>query len=402
MPFFSSFSGSFKPLQKLTQFSINLRHRIANFDTSSQAVGDGDIDFTTGNGDTRVFIGQLRDFNNSGAIHEIDPENGTTSDRIRFLGAPNTREGWGVAYAGDKLLSGAPGSNNAEGRLVIYNGETLNFEDLKRSPFGTTDGAFYGWAVTSNRRPDLADMPIPWFAASAPKFNGGELVEVRSIDQTNNSEPLINEFVTPVDGNDFGKKIALVGETLYVAALGNNTVYVYDVRDSAAPTYSVTDNTPGFARGIFATVDKLFVSASDKVFVYNSTTGNLLHTIDDPLPNSDGTGTRFGYGGLPSQGISATDDLLLIGAPISKFADGRAQGRVHIFDTNTYELLSTLENPNPINPSSGDATLGGQFGNNVLINQDYIVITAKFNTQVDPPNTPSEFHGNAYIYNYSY
>jgi hypothetical protein len=374
--------------------------------STSQGVGDGDIDISN-DGSSRVFVGNYRDAiveANTGQVFEIDLESGSVIEDHSPTGAVGVRAGWGLAYTEDNnLVIGSPSADfstgDTTGRVDIFDLETGG-QHFISSPFGADSGAFFGWAVAGNTRPDLAATPTPRFAASAPKFDGGELVRTYDIelDSTNTT---LETFVTPVDGNDFGKKLALVGEKLFVAAIGNNTVFVYDVRNPSTPIYSLTETADSFARGIFATSDKLFVSAVEKVFVYDSSTGNQLHVINNPLPNSDGTGSGFGSAGSSSQSIWATDKYLVIGANLSKFNDGRQQGRVHIFNVNTYELLATLENPDPIDPSSGDAALGGNFGNSVAINNEYLVITARFNQEFGPTNTPQDFHGNVYIYEYT-
>ena len=87
---------------------------------------------------------------------------------------------------------------------------------------------------------------------------------------------------------------------------------------------------------------------SGKVYIFDTVTGNLLHTLDNP--NADGTSVfdHFGYT------IAISDSYLIVAAPYETDAGGSSSGKVYIFDTVTWTLLRTLDNPNAYGTSRLD------------------------------------------------
>ena len=102
-------------------------------------------------------------------------------------------------------------------------------------------------------------------------------------------------------------------------------------------------------------------------YVFDVTTGSLLHTLNNPTPEvGDGLGDEFGG----SMAISG--NTIVVGA----FGDDTGAtdaGSAYVFDATTGALLHTLNNPTP---EIGDG-FGSSFnGNNVAISGNTIVVGA--------------------------
>ena len=121
---------------------------------------------------------------------------------------------------------------------------------------------------------------------------------------------------------------------------------------------------------------------SGKAYIYNVTTGALLHTLDNPNPYSTSQSDYFGK----SVGISG--NYAIVGANEEDDAGGTASGKAYIFNVTTGALVHTLNNPNPYSTSGGD-----WFGD-VAISGNYAIVGASL--EDDAGGTES---GKAYIYN---
>ena len=133
--------------------------------------------------------------------------------------------------------------------------------------------------------------------------------------------------------------------------------------------------------------DEGAVADSGKVYIYNTSTGNLLYTLDNPT--SGGTTPRFGYR------VAICESYAIVGAPYED-QGGANSGRAYIYDTSTGNLLYTLDNPNVFDVADNDL-----FGYAVAICESYAIVGAhgEDDGSSNPGGGTGLWSGKAYIYN---
>ena len=124
---------------------------------------------------------------------------------------------------------------------------------------------------------------------------------------------------------------------------------------------------------------------SGKAYIYSTSTGNLLYTLDNPNAYDTSQNDQFG------QTVAISESYAIVGARFEDDAGGTDSGKAYIFDTSTGNLLYTLDNPNAYNTTSGD-----RFGDDVAISESYAIVGAW--SEDDAGGTTS---GKAYIYSTS-
>ena len=125
-------------------------------------------------------------------------------------------------------------------------------------------------------------------------------------------------------------------------------------------------------------------TGSGKAYIFNPSTGALLHTLDNPNPYDISGDDRFGYS------VSISNSHAIVGAYLEDDAGGTGSGKAYIFNPSTGALLYTLDNPNAYSAS----LLNDYFGSNVSICDNYAIVGAY---QEDDAGGSSS--GKAYIFN---
>ena len=125
--------------------------------------------------------------------------------------------------------------------------------------------------------------------------------------------------------------------------------------------------------------------SSGKAYIYSTSTGSLLYTLDNPNAYSTSANDSFGYS------VSISDNYAIVGAYGEGDAGGTISGKAYIYSTSTGSLLYTLNNPNAYSTSANDF-----FGNSVSISDNYAIVGAY--QEDDAGGTSS---GKAYIYSTS-
>ena len=87
---------------------------------------------------------------------------------------------------------------------------------------------------------------------------------------------------------------------------------------------------------------------SGKAYIYDNSTGNLLYTLDNPNAYGTSASDRFG------QSISISESYAIVGAYVEGDAGGTNSGKAYIFSTSTGNLLYTLDNSNAYDTSASD------------------------------------------------
>ena len=186
---------------------------------------------------------------------------------------------------------------------------------------------------------------------------------------------------TPAGQDSFGWSVAHSGGKVLVGAIRDNTgasdagsAYLFDATTGALlhtfnnPTPAVDDH---FGYSVSLAGDKALIGAihdetgatnAGSAYLFDATTGALLHTFNNPTPAAY---EDFGVS------VSLSGDKALIGA----FHDGFGatdDGSAYLFDTTTGALLRTFNNPTP---AANDG-----FGVSVSISGDKALIGASHDT----------------------
>ena len=77
-----------------------------------------------------------------------------------------------------------------------------------------------------------------------------------------------------------------------------------------------------------------------------------FHTLDNPNAYSTSADDRFGYS------VSICDNYAIVGAYGEDDAGGTSSGKAYIFNPSTGALLHTLDNPNAYDTSAADLLAG--------------------------------------------
>jgi len=119
-----------------------------------------------------------------------------------------------------------------------------------------------------------------------------------------------------------------------------------------------------------------------KAYIFDTTNGSLLHTLDNPNAFGASTTDRFGFS------VDIDGDRAIVGAYLEDETDNSGSGKAYIFDVTDGSLLFTLDNPNEFGTSASD-----NFGFSVAISGDRAIVSADAEDETD--NSGS---GKAYIF----
>ena len=194
-----------------------------------------------------------------------------------------------------------------------------------------------------------------------------------------------------IDGNN-----AIVGAYLEDEA-GNTSsgkAYIFNVTTGALihtldnPNTSGTAASDVFGDAVAISGNYCIVGAwgeddganqSGTAYIFNVTTGALVHTVDNPTQNAS---DQFG------RQLDIDGDYAIVGVP-GEDQPIASSGRAYIFNVTTGALVHTLDNPNTYYTAQDDF-----FGSAVAISGNYAIVTARGEDTVVFNNT-----GKAYIYN---
>ena len=102
---------------------------------------------------------------------------------------------------------------------------------------------------------------------------------------------------------------------------------------------------------------------SGKAYIFDATTGSLLRTLDNPNAYSTSASDNFG------SSVAISGNRVVVGASYEDDAGGTNSGKAYIFDATTGSLLHTLHNPNAYSTSDTDnfGTSVSISGTNVIV-----------------------------------
>ena len=240
-----------------------------------------------------------------------------------------------------------------------------------------------------------------WYGASAFNFTN---TLVRTINNPNTYGTSANDQLGRTGVRVAGNYI--VAATMFedsAAANDSGVVYVYN-RSTGALIHTITNPNAGggsaadrFAYAMDTDGTNLIIGAyydagganfSGKAYIYSLSSGSLIHTLSNPNAYSSEYGDQFGYS------VAIDGSYAIVGAWLEESTSTGAtdSGAAYIFNTSTGNLVHTLSNPN--------AAVREWFGTWVEISGNYAAVTAPFYTNSTSAD-PNYRSGRVYVYNVS-
>lgn len=322
-------------------------------------------------------------------VHTLDNPNAWGS-----LSSPEARGGEefgsAVAISGNNAIVGAPLERSFRaGVAYIFNVttgaliHTLNnpsTNSISDDQFGNNVAIDGNYAIVGVPREDDANTQ----SGKAYIFNVTTGALVHTIDNP-------NAFGTSQSDN-FGTSVSISGDRAIVGAssedddtvTNNGKAYIFNVTTGAL-VHTLDNPDPvsgqgdffGFEVGISG--DRAIVGAlneddgiygnAGKAYIFNVTTGALIHTLDNPNDARDPANDKFG------EAVAIYGNYAAVGVPQEEITIGNAtsfgSGVVYVYNVTTGDLLHTIRNPNAYSTPSGDS-----FGKFVALHGSYGIFSA--------------------------
>ena len=343
--------------------------------------------------------------------------NNVTGALVHTLNNPNVystslddRFGHSVALTDNYVIVGAPwegdGGGTTSGKAYIYNTVTRALLHTLNNPnaYGTSGNDQFGLSVAIS---DTYAIVGAWaeddaggtLSGKAYIYNTVTGVKLHTLDNPNPYGTSQNDFFGFVLA--ISDTYAIVGARGEDDAGGTNSGKAYIYNNATGALLHTLDNpnaydtilNDSFGRSVAITDTYAIVGASGeddaggtgsgKAYIFNSVTGALVHTLDNPNAYGTSADDQFGWS------VSITDTYAIVGARQEDDAGGTTSGKAYIYNNATGALLHTLDNPNAYGTSVDD-----NFGWSVSITDTYAIVGAY--SEDDAGGTDS---GKAYIFN---
>ncbi len=180
------------------------------------------------------------------------------------------------------------------------------------------------------------------------------------------------------------------GKVYVFSILSGNMLYVLD-----NPNNDTTDGGDHFGSSVSTDGVNLIVgaereddvgnSSSGKAYIFDVSSGNLLHVLDNPNDYGTSFGDQFG------SSVVIDGNYAMVGAELEDDAGGTESGKVYVFNVATGNLLYVIDNPNNYSTSAGD-----RFGTVVNMDGNYAIVSTPFEDDAAGTNS-----GKAYIFDVS-
>ena len=192
-----------------------------------------------------------------------------------------------------------------------------------------------------------------------------------------------NAYGTAADDN-FGSSVAISGDYAIVGAQAEDDgasfsgiAYIFNVVTGSLihtlrnPESNKSSNYFGWSvamSGNYAIVGAVYTdNSSGKAYIYNVTTGALVHNLTNPNAYNTPATDNFG------QSVAMDGNYAIVGAHYEDDSGGNESGKAYIFNVTTGALLFTLNNPNAYSTSAAD-----WFGYSVAISGNYAIVGAPY------------------------
>ena len=387
---------------------------------SANSYSDSDVDAHLNR--STAASGEVLSWN--GSDYEWVESGGSTFDASLFhtLDNPNAYNtsasdlfGWSVAVSGNYAIVGAFGEDdsggNSSGKAYIYNvtnGVLVHTLDDPNA-YSTSNGDNFGHSVAISGNYAIVGAPQEddsggTGSGKAYIFNvtTGDLVH--TLDNP-------NAYDTSASDN-FGHSVGISGNYAIVSAKyeddsggsASGKAYIFNVTTGALvhtldnPNAYDTSASDNFGQAVAISGNYAIVSAngeavagsyySGAAYIFNVTTGDLVHTLDNPNDYGTSTDDWFGF----SVGISG--NYAIVSAKYEDESGATSTGRAYIFNVSTGALLHTLDNPNGYDTSDSDL-----FGQAVSISGDYAIVCSMNEDELNTAGTGTAYNsGKAYIF----
>lgn len=305
--------------------------------------------------------------------------------------SPDAGDGFGqtISLSGGKALIGALTDDTTasnSGRAYVYDAASGTLLRTFENPTPASNDQFGGAVSLSG---NLALIGAQNDALGATGSGAAYLYDVTT-------GALLRTFANPGPApniiDNFGHSVALSGDRALISAIGDDrgasnagAAYLLDTTTGAVlqtflnPTPGSGDNF-GFDvaltgnRALISTVnDDTAALNAGAAYLFDTTTGALLHTFLNPTPelnNVFGNNDNFGFS------VALSDTRVAIGAPNDNATEFHG-GVVYLYDLTspTFDLLNTLKIPSPC-CAPGDTS---EFlGNDVALSDDYLLAASPF------------------------
>jgi hypothetical protein len=337
-------------------------------------------------------------------LHTLDnPTAYGTSDNDRFGESVSISDTY--AIVGARLEDDAGGDSS--GKAYIFNPSTgaLLYTIDNPNAFGTSATDYFGYSVSIS---DTYAVGGAWFEDDDYGVGGGKAYIFNP-----STGALLHTLDNPNDydaysaGDNFGFSIDITDTYAIVGAYSEDDAggtssgkaYIYDTAIGSLlhtldnPNAYDTSQNDNFGFSVGITDSYAIVGAygegdaggasSGKAYIYDTLTGSLLHTLDNPNAYNTSAYDSFGYS------VAISDTYAIVGAYIEDDAGGGGSGKAYIFNPSTGALLHTLDNPNAYNTSASDL-----FGRSVSISDSYAIVGA-----YGEDDAGGDSSGKAYIFN---
>jgi len=412
-------------ISDITNHSIN---SLSDVDTVSSAPSDGQAllwnnansEWVPGNvSQSKQFItaspitaGQLVFLKSDGKI----TNNSSKELNITTLDNPNSYStsdgdifGFSLSISESYTIVGAYQEDDAggtsSGKAYIYDNSTGNLLYTLDNPnaYSTSASDYFGQSVSISESYSIVSA----YAEDDAGGSGSGKAYIYDNSTGNLLYTLDNPNAYDTSQNDqFGWSVsisesyAIVGAYLEDDAGGTSSGKAYIYSTSTGNLLYTLDNPnaydtsagDNFGRSISISESYAIVGAiyeddaggttSGKAYIYDNSTGNLLYTLDNPNAYSTSASDQFSYS------VSISESYAIVGAPYENDAGGTSSGKAYIYSTSTGNLLYTLDNPNVYDTSAGD-----NFGHSVSISESYAIVGA-----LGEDDAGGSSSGKAYIY----
>ena len=248
--------------------------------------------------------------------------------------SPNDAFGYSVSISGNYAIVGAPFTNNYSGKAYIFNVVTgvltHTLDDVNVGWFGTAVAMDGNYAIVGAWLEDDAGGTQ---SGKAYIFNVTTGALLHTLDNP-------TDFGTSA-GDSFGGAVAISGNYAIVGAR---------YEDDGGTGLGEQGGTG---------------ASSGKAYIFDVTTGLRVHTLDNP--NTHYTSASDQFGGS----VAISGNYAAVGAPNEDNNGGNDSGVVYVFNVTTGALVHTLVNRNLVGTANGDT-----FGTSVSMDNYVIFVGA--------------------------
>jgi len=265
--------------------------------------------------------------------------------------------GYSVGISGKLVIVGARFENNEAGNAYIFNALSGTLLRTLKDPNSQAHGQFgYSVSISGNLAVVGAAQEEGYGRAYVFDAVTGSLIRTLSDPKLQSDE-------------QFGTTVSLSGKLALVGTAANHA-YLFNVKTGALIHRFSSPNSQ--YRGLFGTEVTLSgsyaiigaigenvsgQSFAGRTYIFNATTGVLLHTLVSPNSVKNGD---FG------EALSISGKILIVSAPDETAGGIIGAGSAYVFNLQTGELIRSLSSPN--------GQYAGFFGGSVALNGKFALI----------------------------